>query len=47
MSFAKTAYEAIFRRNSTSLLFIAGGCLVFERLFNPITDNFFNSRNKG
>ncbi|EGD76564.1 hypothetical protein PTSG_07679 [Salpingoeca rosetta] len=47
MSFAKTMYQTVFRRQSTTLVFIFGGCFVFERIFNPLTDGYFQSRNAG
>ena len=47
MSFAKTMYEAVFRRNSTHMVFVLTGCFVFERIFNPVTDGYFKSRNAG
>eukprot|EP00043_Microstomoeca_roanoka_P006577 m.64019 g.64019 ORF g.64019 m.64019 type:complete len:60 (-) comp13474_c1_seq1:168-347(-) len=47
MSFAKTAYNTVFRRNSTTIVAIAVGCLVFDRVFNPVTDGYFRSRNAG
>eukprot|EP00056_Hartaetosiga_gracilis_P018208 m.10052 g.10052 ORF g.10052 m.10052 type:complete len:86 (-) comp6505_c0_seq1:1569-1826(-) len=47
MTLAKTMYNAVFRRTSTTIVFVAGTSLVFERFYNGITDDYFKSRNAG
>eukprot|EP00055_Hartaetosiga_balthica_P002262 m.3313 g.3313 ORF g.3313 m.3313 type:complete len:60 (-) comp2048_c0_seq1:424-603(-) len=47
MSLAKTMYNAVFQRTSTSIVFIALSGLVFERLYNGTTDDYFRNRNAG
>jgi hypothetical protein len=47
MALAQSFYNAVFRRNSTTLVFVLASAFVFERVFNPVTDNYFNSRNAG
>ena len=47
MTLAKTMYETIFRRTSTTAVFVLASCFVFERLYNPISDNYFYNRNEG
>ena len=47
MSFAKTLYEGVLRRNSSFLLVGVGAAFVFERLFDPGMDGLFFSWTKG
>lgn len=47
MSLGKTLYNTVFKRQSTTFVFIMAGAFVFERVFNPMTDGYYAGRNKG
>eukprot|EP00042_Codosiga_hollandica_P059591 m.919941 g.919941 ORF g.919941 m.919941 type:complete len:57 (-) comp60556_c0_seq1:88-258(-) len=47
MSFAQLLYRTVMRRNSTFLATGLAGAFVFERVFDPTMDSYYNSRNKG
>ena len=46
-NFAQVAYNTIFRRNSTTAIFVITSAFIFERFFNPTADAFFKKINAG
>lgn len=46
-SLGKGLYNVVFRRTSTTAIFIVGGAFVFGRAFDPALDCYFASINKG
>eukprot|EP00049_Salpingoeca_infusionum_P017201 m.352130 g.352130 ORF g.352130 m.352130 type:complete len:59 (-) comp16446_c0_seq1:303-479(-) len=47
MAFGKVLYNSVFKRGSTTAVFVLGSAFVFERAFNQVTDNYFAQKNAG
>eukprot|EP00054_Salpingoeca_dolichothecata_P037064 m.9628 g.9628 ORF g.9628 m.9628 type:complete len:114 (-) comp7231_c0_seq1:83-424(-) len=47
MTWVSTLYNTVLQRNSRMLIAVIGGAFVFERVFDPASDAFFKSMNRG